>query len=107
VDRPEACHKWRIEQHGPDGSVSAFRGVYLEVVKPERLVNTFTMEGVYEDKTVTETHVLEDLGGRTRYTSISRFESTEDRDGMVASGMEWGAAESYSQLDELLAALQA
>lgn len=99
--------KWRIEQHNSDGSVNAFRGVYLDVAEPERLVNTFTMEGIYEDKTVTETHQLEEVDGKTRVTNVSRFENLEDRDGMVASGMEYGAAESWDQLEELLASLGA
>jgi hypothetical protein len=33
------------------------------------------------------------------------FETTEDRDGMLQSGMEEGAAQSYERLDALLARL--
>jgi uncharacterized protein YndB with AHSA1/START domain len=54
---------------------------------------------------VVETATFEDLGGgRTRVTTHSRFDTTEERDGMVASGMEVGMGESYEKLDELLAA---
>ncbi len=52
---------------------------------------------------VVETLTLEDLGPRTRVTMTSFFESTEDRDGMLHSGMETGAVESWDRLEELLA----
>ena len=38
-------------------------------------------------------------------TGQSVFQSVEDRDGMVASGMEYGAEEGYQRLEELLATL--
>jgi hypothetical protein len=38
-------------------------------------------------------------------TSTSTFDSREDRDGMVESGMESGARESYDRLDAVLATL--
>jgi uncharacterized protein YndB with AHSA1/START domain len=51
-----------------------------------------------------ETATFEDLGdGRTKVTTRSRFDTPEDRDGMLSSGMEIGLGESYEQLDELLA----
>jgi len=47
---------------------------------------------------------FEDLDGKTRVTATSLFQSVEDRDGILASGMEGGANESWDQLAELLAA---
>jgi hypothetical protein len=38
-------------------------------------------------------------------TSTSVYQSKDDRDGIIASGMEAGAAESYERLGELLATL--
>lgn len=98
---------WRFEQTAPDGTVFAFIGEYLEVQEPERLVNTFGLEGMFEGKTIVETHSFEEIDGKTHYTSFTRFDSVEDRDGMVASGMEAGAQESMDQLEELLAELAA
>lgn len=50
------------------------------------------------------TTTFEELdGGRSRLTEVSLFPSFEDRDGVVASGMEGGARESMDRLDELLA----
>ena len=53
---------------------------------------------------VVETATFEDLGdGRTKVSTRSRFDLTEERDGMLASGMEIGMGQSYERLDELLA----
>ena len=46
---------------------------------------------------------LEDLGGKTRLTTKSVFQSVADRDAMVATGMESGASESMDRLAELIA----
>lgn len=99
--------EWRFEQTGHDGTVFAFIGKYLEVEEPSKLVNTFGLEGMFQDKTVIETHSFEEVDGKTHYTSVTVFDSVEDRDGMVASGMEEGAQESMNQLEELLAELAA
>jgi hypothetical protein len=48
---------------------------------------------------------LEDLGGRTRITVTSVFDSVQDRDGMLQSGMEQGAGESYDRLEAYLQSL--
>ena len=100
--------RWRVEQRGEDGRVHRFKGVYHEVVRPERLVNTFIYEddaGTYEDRPVVETHTFDERDGRTTLTTVSRFGSLADRDGMAASGMEEGARESLDRLAELLATL--
>jgi uncharacterized protein YndB with AHSA1/START domain len=49
---------------------------------------------------------LEDLGdGKTKLTAVSVFQSPEDRDGMIQSGMEKGVVEGNERLDELLTTL--
>ena len=50
-----------------------------------------------------ETVTLEDLGGRTTIVTHSLFHTTEERDGMLESGMESGMNEAYDKLEELLA----
>ncbi len=94
--------KWRVIQKDPKGNQFVFFGFYREIIEPERLVNTFAMEGMFEDKEVIETLTLEEFDGQTRYSTHSKFGSIEDRDGMLASGMEWGAAESMDRLAEEL-----
>jgi uncharacterized protein YndB with AHSA1/START domain len=94
---------WRFVAKSPDGSEMAFQGEYREVTPPERLVQTFGWEGMPGHASV-ETAVFEELeGGRTKITVTSVFETNEDRDGMLASGMEGGMNETYDRFDELLA----
>ena len=95
---------WRFVMRGADGSETAFRGSYREITPPERIVQTFEWEGMPGHISV-ETAVFEDLGERTRLVATSRFETREDRDGMLASGMEGGMNETYDRLDEVLARL--
>ena len=93
---------WRFVQRDIDGSEYAFHGVYHEVLAPERVVSTFEFEGV-PGHVVLDTVTFEDLGGKTRVTTRSMFQSVADRDAMVQSGMESGATESWERLAELLA----
>jgi uncharacterized protein YndB with AHSA1/START domain len=95
---------WRFVMRSADGSESGFRGVYREVTPPERIVQTFEWEGMPGHISV-ETATFEDLGDRTKVTTVSLFHTTEERDGMLGSGMEGGLNETYARLDELLARL--
>lgn len=97
--------RWRFIEREPQGDEYAFHGVYHDVVAPERIVQTFEFEG-WPGKVVLDSVTFEDLGGRTKIVSQSVFQSVEDRDGMVASGMEWGAEQGYQQLDALLVDMQ-
>jgi uncharacterized protein YndB with AHSA1/START domain len=95
---------WRFVQREPDGSEYAFHGVYHQVIAPERLVNTFEFEGL-PGHVALETLVFEDIEGGTRIVNSSIYQSIADRDGMVQSGMEVGAAESWDRFEALLATL--
>jgi uncharacterized protein YndB with AHSA1/START domain len=95
---------WRFVARERDGSETAFRGTYREVTPPERIVQTFEWEGMPGHISV-ETAVFEDLGDRTKVTTTSVFHTTEERDGMLGSGMEGGMNQTYQRLDELLARL--
>jgi uncharacterized protein YndB with AHSA1/START domain len=104
VDRMDvrAGGSWRFVMRNADGSESGFRGTYREVTPPERIVQTFEWEGMPGHVSV-ETATFEDLGDRTKVTTTSIFHTPEERDGMLASGMERGLNETYARLDELLA----
>ena len=52
-----------------------------------------------------ESAAFEGLGDRTRVATTLLFHTTEERDGMLSSGMEKGANETYERFDELLARL--
>jgi uncharacterized protein YndB with AHSA1/START domain len=104
VDRmePEAGGQWRFVVRNDDGSESGFRGTYREVAPVERIVQTFEWEGMPGHVCV-ETAEFEDLGDRTRVVTTSLFHTTEERDGMLGSGMEGGMNETYERLDAYLA----
>ena len=106
VDRMDARTggDWRFVLRREDGTEEGFRGTYREVTPPERIVQTFEWEPM-AGYVVLETVTFEDLGDRTRVTTVSLFYTTEERDGMLASGMEQGLNETYERLDELLAEL--
>jgi uncharacterized protein YndB with AHSA1/START domain len=97
---------WRFLMRGADGTETGFRGTYREVSPPERIVQTFEWEGMPGHVSV-ETAVFEDLGEQTKVTTTSTFHTTEERDGMLDSGMEGGLNETYERLDEILARLAA
>jgi len=94
--------RWRFVQRSQDGSEHGFHGVYHEASAPERLVYTFEWEGM-PGHVLLETITFEEQDGKTHMTDSSVFQSVADRDGMLQSGMESGAAESMDRLDEYLA----
>jgi uncharacterized protein YndB with AHSA1/START domain len=92
---------WRFVQHDPEGNEFAFNGVYLAVIPPELIQDTFEFEGM-PGHIIMETMVLEELDNRTKLTVTSLFETVEDRDGILESGMEAGAIESWDRFAEIL-----
>jgi uncharacterized protein YndB with AHSA1/START domain len=95
---------WRFIQKDEQGNEFAFHGVNHEVYPPERLIGTFEFEGLPErGHVLLQTAKFEELpGNRTLLRSQSVFQSVEDRDGMIATGMEKGTNESYERLDKVL-----
>ena len=93
--------RWRFVERDGNGGEDAFHGVYHDVA-PERIVYTFEYEGM-PGHVLLETITFEERDGRTLMIDSSVFQSVADRDGMLQSGMESGAAESMDQLDEYLA----
>ena len=96
---------WRVVQQDPEGNEFAFHGVYHEVKAPERVIDTMEWEGM-PGHVIFETVTFEDLDGKTKVTNISVFQSVEDRDGMVQTGMEIGVNESNKRFAELLKEMQ-
>jgi uncharacterized protein YndB with AHSA1/START domain len=99
---PRTGGSWRYlnvvngEEHG-------FHGCF-HTVREDRLVQTFTWEGM-PDAVALETMTFEELGdGRTRLHAASLVDSFDARDGMLSSGMEVGVNDGYARLDAMLAA---
>jgi len=95
---------WRFVIHNSDGSQTGFRGTYREVSAPERIVQTFEWDGMPGYVSL-ETATFEDLGDRTRLVATTVFYTTEERDGMLESGMEGGMNETFQRFDEVLAGI--
>ena len=93
---------WRYVQKDADGNEYGFHGVFHGIPSPEAIVQTFEFEGV-PGHVMLDTTTLEQRDGRTLMRSVSSFQSVEDRDGMIASGMEHGVRDSGDRLEELLA----
>jgi uncharacterized protein YndB with AHSA1/START domain len=95
---------WRFVEHGPEGQ-HGFEGRFREITPQSRVVQTFEWDGM-PAYVIVETMELEDLGdGRTKIVTVSLFHTTEERDGMLQSGMEEGLNQSYEALDRLLATM--
>ena len=106
VDRfePVTGGSWRIVHVDAEGNEYGFRGVYHEVVPNERLVLTFEFEGM-PGHVCLETHTFEPVDGGTRVTQHAVFQSVEDRDGMLQSGMEEHSPVAMAQLQEVASSL--
>lgn len=97
---------WRYLHRDQQGNEYAFRGVYHSLNAPEQVINTFEFEGM-PGHVILETLTLEaQPDNTTKLTVLSVFQSVADRDGMLSSGMDSGANESYDRLDELLETLK-
>ncbi len=91
---------FRFVLRGPDGNDMGMRGVYREIVAPERSVHMESFDDYPGESQVTAVFV--EQGGRTTMTATVLYPSQEIRDIVIKSGMEHGAAESYDKLAELL-----
>jgi uncharacterized protein YndB with AHSA1/START domain len=91
---------WTFVMHGPDGVDYDNRIVYREIVKPERLVYTHGGGEQRGQPPFEVTVTFADLGGQTRLTLRSVFESGAERDRVVT---EYGALEGARQTLERLA----
>jgi uncharacterized protein YndB with AHSA1/START domain len=107
---------WRIVMRGPDGQEHPAKGVYREVVEPERLVLTIDHSELSEEwhdlvnpardkskgKPALEaltTVTFEEHGGKTRLTIRLRFESPEVRGLLEKLGMAEGWSQSLERLE--------
>jgi uncharacterized protein YndB with AHSA1/START domain len=91
---------WRFIMQGPEGQKMGMRGVYREIVRPERSVHVESFDDYPGESIVTA--VFTEQGGKTTLNATVLYPSQEVRDIVIQSGMEHGAAESYDKLAEVL-----
>lgn len=93
---------YRYVEHVPGGGGDhAFHGEYREIVEPARIVLTQEYEGM-PGHVATQTIDFAERDGKTTLTMTAVFESTEDRDAVLRSGMETGANQSMDHLAALV-----
>jgi uncharacterized protein YndB with AHSA1/START domain len=104
---PAAGRPFCIDMRGPDGGICPCKGVYREVVEPERIVYIGEPDGSHDcggglppRALVTITFAGHD--GKTTLTINTRFEAAADRDAAVKVGFNTGWASSLDRLADLL-----
>jgi uncharacterized protein YndB with AHSA1/START domain len=90
-----------------DGNEVGFHGEYREVVPDERIVCTEVYEGAPDGEPALCTYTLTEHGGRTTLSLLTEMGSEQDRDALLASGMEAGVQAGYDLLEEIAIALGA
>lgn len=93
---------WKSEDADP---AMTLRGAFTEVVPHERAVHTETM-ALGSGQTVgslVEKHEFAEKDGVTTMRITQKYNSKDDRDGALASGMDQGMEACYQQLDAVLA----
>jgi uncharacterized protein YndB with AHSA1/START domain len=102
---PRDGGRWDWVFTAPDGDVQRFHGVTHGTPSFENgIMGTFEWLGLPGHVSF-QTMTFEEHDGRTTLRSNSVFQTLEDRDGMIATGMESGMNQGYAKLDKLLATL--
>jgi uncharacterized protein YndB with AHSA1/START domain len=94
--------KFRWVWNGTNAKVMGISGVFLEVVAPERLVNTELFDEPWYEGEGHVTQVLTEENGKTTLICTVRSVSQEVRDNVLKTGMEKGVGYSYDNLAALL-----
>jgi uncharacterized protein YndB with AHSA1/START domain len=97
--------KYRYVWRGPKGNDMGMGGVFREIVAPERIVATEKFDDSWYAGEAVDTTVFVEKGGRTTVTMTVVYESKAARDGVLATPMATGVAESYDKLAEYLASV--
>ena len=94
-----------ITMRSPEGQDHPMSGIYLEVVKNEKIVFTdaYTAGWTPSDKPFfTAIVTFEDLGGgKTKYTAVARHWRAEDREAHEKMGFHEGWGQCANQLEAL------
>ena len=94
--------KWRFVLKNPEGKEVGQVGVYQEIVRPERIVNTESWEDWNAGETLVATTLVEN-GTKTDFSSSIIFPSREVRDKVLKNGLGHSADEIYDRLEKALA----
>jgi uncharacterized protein YndB with AHSA1/START domain len=93
---------FRYVWRNTNGTEMAMRGVFREIVRPERIVNTEKFDDPWYPGDATNTTTLVEERGKTTLTIKILYDSKEIRDGVLRSPMDQGMKMAYDLLAELL-----
>jgi uncharacterized protein YndB with AHSA1/START domain len=88
------------------GNEWRFHGVYHTIEAPLQMIFTYEDEAL-PGKVSLETTKFEEYEGGTKLITVSVYQSIEDRDNMMESGMQEGGNETMDRLEEVLEKMQA
>ena len=95
---------WRLTMHGPDGRDYPNKIIFIEVVKPERLVYKHAGDDDTEDVNFHTTVTFEKQGNKTLLTMKAVFESAEELERVIREyGAKEGMTQHVSRLEEYVA----
>ena len=95
---PRDGGRWRYTHTDAKGDSYSFHGLYHGTPTPERIVQTYEFDR-QPGHVYLNTITFEGRGDRTVLRQNTVFQSVEDRDGYVDSGMEKGVHISMANLD--------
>jgi uncharacterized protein YndB with AHSA1/START domain len=87
---------WRFVWRSSDGAEMEMRGVYKEILPPERLVSTESWGDDWPE--TLNTLLLSEQAGKTTITHRVRYPSKAARDAALKTGMQDGMTETYDRL---------
>ncbi len=94
---------WRRDEGAREMTL---RGVYREIVRPERIVYSEAFDDPWYPGEGVNTVSFSEAAGATTVTAVTLYESRAARDSVLASPMERGVREGYEKLDEVLLSLR-
>jgi uncharacterized protein YndB with AHSA1/START domain len=98
--------KWRWVMETEEGLEVGFHGEYREIVPHERIVSTEFFEGAGPDSAGSvNTLTLQEIEGGTVLTILMQLANEEDRDAIIASGMEAGLQDALDLLEQVAISL--
>ncbi len=95
---------WHFVWHNADGAEMAMRGVYQEVVPPERLVSTESWGGDWPE--TLNTLILTEHDGKTTIENRVLYPTKEARDAALKTGMKEGVSASFDRLGEYMQTIE-
>ena len=91
---------WHFVWRRSDGTEMGMRGIYKEIVPPERLVSTESWGGDWPE--TLNTLILSEEDGKTTISLRVLYPSKEARDAALQTGMKDGVSVSFDRLAEYL-----